>query len=93
MGRKCSYRFGFWIAFYFKHRRFPGSQKRISIPQVKQYFFLRTDMPVSPVDLYKNFAETDAKALVSIHALAALYIHFGINKYISQGVLGEYLKN
>ena len=50
-------------------------------------------MPISPVDLYKKFAGTDAKALVSIHALAALNIHFGRNKYISQGVLGEYLKN
>ena len=50
-------------------------------------------MPISPVDLYKRLAGTDAKALVSIHATAALNIHFGRNKYISQGVLGEYLKN
>ena len=82
-----------WFAFYFQHGRFPGSQKLISIPQVKLPFFLKTDMPISPVDLYKKFAGTDAKALVSIHALAALNIHFGRNKYISQGVLGEYLKN
>ena len=46
-------------------------------------------MPISPVDLYKKFGRADAKALVSIHALAALNIHFGRNKYISQGVLGE----
>ena len=59
----------------------------------KTTFFLRTDMPISPVDLYTKFAGTDAKALVSIHALAALNIYFGGNKYISQGVLGEYLKN
>ena len=82
-----------WIAFYFKHGRFPGSQKLILIPQVKLLFFLRTDMPISPVDLYKKFAGTDAKALVSIHALAALNIHFGGNKYISERVLDEYLKN
>ena len=82
-----------WFAFYFQHGRFPCSQKLISIPQVKLPFFLKTDMPISPVDLYKKFAGTDAKALVSIHALAALNIHFGGNKYISQGVLGEYLKN
>ena len=50
-------------------------------------------MPISLVDLYKKFAGTDAKALVSIHALAALNKHFGGNKYISQGALGEYLKN
>ena len=50
-------------------------------------------MPISPVDLYKKSAGTDTKALVSIHALAALNMHFGGNKYISQGVLDEYLKN
>ena len=83
----------FWIAFYFKHGRFPGSQKLILIPQVKLPFFLRTDIPVSPVDLYKKFAGRDAKALASIHALAVLNIHFGRNKYISKGVLGKYLKN
>ena len=82
-----------WIVFYLKHGRFPGSKKLILIPQVKLSFFLRTDMPISPVDLYKIFAGTDAKALVSIHGLAALNIHFGGKKYISQGVLGEYLKN
>ena len=81
-----------WIAFSFKHGRFSGSQKLISIPQVKLPFCLRTDMPISPVDLYKKFAGTDAKALVSIHTLAAL-IHFGGNEYTFQGVLGEYLKN
>ena len=50
-------------------------------------------MPISPVDLYKKFAGTDAKALVSIHTLAALNANFGRNKYIFQGVLGKYLQN
>ena len=50
-------------------------------------------MPISPVDLYKKFAGKDAKALVSVHALAALNIHFGGNKYTSQAALGEYLNN
>ena len=50
-------------------------------------------MPILPVDLYKKIAGTDVKALVSIHALAALNIHFGGNKYISQAALGEYLEN
>ena len=50
-------------------------------------------MQISPVDLYKKFAGADAKALVSIHALLALNIHFGGNKYISQAALGEYLEN
>ena len=50
-------------------------------------------MPISPVDLYKKFAGTDAKVLVSVHALAALNIHFGRNKYTSQAALDEYLNN
>ena len=61
-----------WIVFYFKFGRFPGLQ---NLPR-----FLRTGMPILPVDLYKKFAGTDTKALVSIHALAALNIHLGGNK-------------
>ena len=82
-----------WIAFYLKHGRFPGLQKLISIPKISLPFFLKTDMPISPVDLYRKFAGTDAKGLVSIHALAALNIHFGENKYTSQSALSEYSKN
>ena len=55
--------------------------------------FLKIDMPISPVDLYKKSAGTDAKALVSIHALAASNIHFGGSKYTSQAALAEYLNN
>ena len=74
-----------WISFYFQHGRFLGSQKLISIPKGNLPYFLKTDMPISPVDLYK--------ALVSVHALPALNIHFGRNKYTSQAALGEYLNN
>ena len=45
-----------WIAFYFQHGRFPGSQKLIAIPQVKTPPFLKSDIPISPIDLYKKFA-------------------------------------
>ena len=69
------------ISFYFQHGRFLGSQKLISIPKGNLPYFLKTDMPISPVDLYK--------ALVSVHALPALNIHFGRNKYTSQAALGE----
>ena len=41
----------------------------------------------------KKTGRTDAKPLVLIHALAALNIHFGGNKYISQTAIGEYLQN
>ena len=73
--------------------RFPGSQKLVSISKVNLPYFLKTDMPISAVDLHKKFVGTDAKALASIHALAALNMHFGGNKYISQTAIGEYLQN
>ena len=82
-----------WVSICFKFGRFPGSQKLVSIPKVDLPYFLKPDTPISPVDLYKKFAGKDAKALVSIHALAALNIHFGGNKYISQTAIGEYLQN
>ena len=69
-----------WISFYFQHGRFPGSQKLISIPKVSLPYFL------------KKFAGTDAKALVSIHALAALNICLGGNKYSYQAALSEHLQ-
>ena len=72
-----------WVSFYFKFGRFPGSQKLVSIPKVNLPYFLKADLPILPVDLYKKVAGTDSKALVSIHSLAALNIHFGRNKYIS----------
>ena len=78
-----------WSAFYFQHGRFPGSQKLIWIPQVKLPFFFKTDMSISPVDLYKKFA----KALVSVHTLAALNIYFGGNWNSSEAALSEYLQN
>ena len=51
-----------WIAFNFKHGRFPGSLKLIAIPQVKTPSFLKTDIPISPIDLLKKFAGSDAKS-------------------------------
>ena len=46
-----------------------------------------------PPDLYQKFAGTDAKGLVSLHALAALNIYFGGNKVVSQTAFGEFMKN
>ena len=82
-----------WISFYFKHGRFPGSQNLKAIPQVKTPPFLKTDIPISAIDLFKKFAGTDAKALVSIQGLAAMNISFGGNKFTSQQAMYEYLEN
>ena len=92
-GENFLVQFDFWPAFYYTFERFPGSQKLILIPKVNLPVFLKADMPISPVDLYNKFAGRGAKGLVSIYALAALNIHFGGNKYISQVAIGEYLQN
>ena len=83
-----------WIVrLRFIFSRFPGSQKLIAVPQVKTPPILKTDIPISPIDLFKKLAGRDAKALVPIQGLAALNIHFGGNKFTSQQAIYEYLKN
>ena len=71
------YELDFWIAFFFSKGRFPGSQKLIMLPQGNIPDFVKTETPLSPIDLYKKFKATDAKALASIQAIATLNIHLG----------------
>ena len=53
--------------------------------------FLKTEMPLSPLHLYKKFAGTDAKGLVSLHGLAALNIYFGGSQHASQTAFSKFL--
>ena len=71
-----------WIAFYYQYGRFPGSENFTNVPQVNTSIFLKTETILLPPDLYKKFAGTDAKGLVSLHALAALNIYFGGNQLV-----------
>ena len=80
-----------WIAFFFSKGRFPVSQKLIMLPQANIPDFIKTETPLSPIDLYKKLKATDAKALVSIQAIAALNIHLGGD--ISKKALTEFLRN
>ena len=52
-----------------------------------------TEMPLSPLHLYKKFSGTDKKGLVSLRGLAALNIYFGKNQHTSQATFSEFLKN
>ena len=63
------------------------------VPQTQIPSFVKTETPLSPVDLYQNFKVTDARALVSIQALAALNLHFGGDKTISKNALSDFLHN
>ena len=53
--------------------------------------FVKTQTPLSPIDLYQNFKATDARVLVSIQALTALNIHSGGDKTISKKAYSEFL--
>ena len=81
-----------WVAFYYQNGRFPGSDKFTNVPHVDMPIFLKTEMFLSPLVLYKKFTGTDAKGLVSLHALAALNIYFGGSQIASQTSFGELLK-
>ena len=63
------------------------------VPQVEIPKFVKTYMPLSPINLYQKFKGTDAKRLVSIQALAALKIHLGSNNIISKNALTEVWHN
>ena len=52
---------------------------------------LKTERPLSPLHLYKKFAGTDAKGLVSLHGLAVLNIYFGGSQHASQTAFSEFL--
>ena len=81
-----------WCDFFF-NGRFLGSQELIMVPQADIPPFVNTATPLSPIDLYRNFKATDAKALVLIQALAALNIYYGGNRQISKDAFGEFLHN
>ena len=51
LGKNVVVQLDLWLAFYYKYGRFPSSQKFVSIPQVNIPIFLKTEMPISPVDL------------------------------------------
>ena len=63
------------------------------LPQTGIPSFINSNTTLSARDLYENFQAADAKALVSIQALAALNIHYGGNRRISKDALSEYLHN
>ena len=63
------------------------------LPQADIPDFVKTETPLSPIDLHKKFKATDAKVLGSIQAKAALNIHLGADRDISKKTLTEFLRN
>ena len=79
--------------FYFSKGKLPGSQNLNFIPQIDVPDFIKTDMPLSPINLYNKFKATNAKALVSMQGLAALNIYLGGDRNISKRASIEFLSN
>ena len=92
-GKHCANELDCWIAFFFSKGRLSGLQKSIMLPQVDIPNFVKTETTLSPIDLYQKFKATDAKALTSILAVAALNIHVGADRDISKKALTEFLRN
>ena len=45
-----------WVEFSFKFGRFPGTDKLIVLPQCELPKFLKNDIAISPIDLFKKFS-------------------------------------
>ena len=88
--KHCANELDCWIACFFSKGRLPGLQKSIMLPQANIPNFVKKETPLSPIDLYQKFKATDAKALTSIQAIAALNIHLGGDRNISKKALTEF---
>ena len=82
-----------WVSFFFDKGRFPESQELVMLPQPKIPDFVRTQIALSPNDIYKKVSSTNAKELVSIRALAALNFYIGGDKDISREAMEEFVRN
>ena len=63
------------------------------LPQADIPNFVKTETPLSLIDLYQKFKATDAKVLTSVQAIAALNMHLGGDRDISKKALTEFLRN
>ena len=63
------------------------------LPQSKILGFVRTQIALSPINLYKKVSSTNSKALVSIQGLAALNFYKGRDKDISRETMEEFSRN
>ena len=79
-----------WISFYYLYESFPESSNCTNVHFVDKSISLKTETTLLPPNLYSKCSATDAKGLVSLHALAALNIYFGGERTISQTAFDEF---
>ena len=81
------------VRFFSNYGRFLGSQELILVPQVEIPNFVKTNIPLSAIDLFREFNCTDARVLISIHALGVLNIFYGRSSQVSKDMLSKFLHN
>ena len=79
--------------FFQQHGKFRSSKDLIVFSKPEIPYFIKTNKVISTNQLYEKFSSTDAWALVSIQALAALNMYYGGSVEISRQVLTEFLHN
>ena len=82
-----------WISYYYTYGKFPGSNELISIPYIKNPYFLKTDEHLSPATLHQKFYNSEFIGLSSFQALCALNIYLGGDKSVSGLAYSEFLQN
>ena len=79
-----------WVAFYYKHGRFPGNSELTILPQSQNPNLIDPlSVGLSPVDLYNKFRSGDAKGLVSFQVVHALFIYYGSERLLAKGAMDE----
>ena len=83
-----------WVSFYFKHGKFPGNGDLTILPQTQLPKLIdQLSVEVSPVELYKKFANGDAKSLVSFQAIISLSLYYGGEGIIAKRAMDEWKEN
>ena len=83
-----------WVAFYYKHGRFPGNSELTILPQSQIPKLIDPlSVEVSPIELYNKFKSGDAKALVSFQAVLALFLYHGGERIVAKRAIDEWKSN
>ena len=81
------------VWFFSNYGRFLGSQELILVPQAENPNFVKTNILLSAIELFREFNCPDAGSLISIYALGDLNIYYGRSSQVSKDMLRKFLHN
>ena len=79
--------------FYFKFGGFPDQNKLITVPNTDLRSFIKTEILISPVELYKKFISKEVRRFVCIQFLAVLNVYSDGDSEISKDGMSEFFLN